>query len=110
MPAIAFDRDEQARWYASQHLKVDPGVQSIYYLPAGAPDREIRLLEVNSLIAIRDDSPLEPLDFGVDRGMDSEHRLVVLDVTPEQWFRIANRELFLPSGWSLEHAIPFAKQ
>lgn len=109
MPAIAFDRDEMARWYARQHLKTDPGVESIYYLPTGAPEREIRLVEINKLIAIRDDSALEPLDFGADMGLDSEHRLVVLDVTPDQWLRIATETLSLPSGWSLKHAIPFAK-
>jgi hypothetical protein len=46
----AFDRDQQAKWYARRHLETDSGVVEIHYLPAGAPPREIRFLEVNRLI------------------------------------------------------------
>jgi hypothetical protein len=45
-----FDRNGMARWYARQHLKTDPGIQVVYYLPEDAPEREIRLLEINDLI------------------------------------------------------------
>ena len=106
MPATTFDRDSMAKWYAKQHLKTDPGVRSIYYLPTNAPEREIRLVEVNDLIGDRDDDALEPIDFGVDAGMDSAHKLFVLDVTPGQWQRISAAALALPSGWSLQDAVP----
>jgi hypothetical protein len=46
-----FDRDELALNYANLHFDVDEGVREIYHLPQGAPPREIRLLEVNSLVA-----------------------------------------------------------
>ena len=55
-----FDRDLFARWYARQHMACDPGTQVVYYLPAGAPAKEIRLLEVNNLIAERQSDPVEP--------------------------------------------------
>ena len=102
MSTTQFDRDSQAQWYAKEHLKTDPGIVDVYYLPHGAPDREIRLVEVNRLIGDRNDGALEPIDFGIDRGMDTEHTLFMLDVTPEQWERINHRELPLPGGWSIE--------
>jgi hypothetical protein len=110
MPATAFDRDSMARWYAGEHLRSDPGVISAHYLPQLASDREIRIVEVNSLISDRTDDILEPIDFGVDAGMETEHRLLILDVNPEQWERIRNQSLQLPPGWSLENAVHFSNE
>jgi hypothetical protein len=47
MPKNQFNRESMARCYAKRHLKTDPGVGTIYYLPAGAPEREIRFIEIN---------------------------------------------------------------
>lgn len=107
MPATKFNRNGMAKWYAKQHLKTDPGIEAVYYLPATAGDREIRFVEVNRLLADRTDESLEPIDFGVDTGSDSEHALFVLDVTPEQWKRIERGVLRLPKGWSLDGAVRF---
>jgi hypothetical protein len=104
MSQTAFDRSAMAQWYARQHRKTDPGIRAVYYLPGDAPDREIRFVEVNELIAERNDDTLEPIDFGVDAGMESEHKLFVLDVTPGQWERIQQESLSLPHGWLLEGA------
>ncbi len=104
MQATKFNRDAMANWYARQHIKTDPGIRSVFYLPTNAPDREIRLIEINELVGDRSDDALEPIDFGVDRGMESEHTLLVLDVTPGQWERIRQSLLPLPASWSLEHA------
>jgi hypothetical protein len=94
-----------ARWYAGQHRATDPGIQSVYYLPTNATDREIRFVEINELISERNDEALEPIDFGVDTGMGSEHKLLVLDVTPDQWDRINQSLLSLPPDWSLVDAV-----
>jgi hypothetical protein len=102
VPALKFNRDAMARWYAKQHLTTDPGIESVHYLPTNASQREIRFIEVNTLLADRTDDVLEPIDFGVDRGMDSEHKLLLLDVTPEQWERISSRDLRLPGNWTLD--------
>jgi hypothetical protein len=109
MPEVQFDRDAKARWYASRHLKTDPGIRTVYYLPADAPEREIRFIEVNDLIADRDNYPLEPIDFGVDIGGGEGHTFLVLDVTPAQWEKISKKELQLPKGWSLDGAVPFSR-
>jgi hypothetical protein len=75
VPAIQIDRDSMAKWYAGQHFKTDPGIQKIYYLTKNAPDREIRLVEINNLLAELDAHALEPLDFGVDTGAESEQSI-----------------------------------
>ena len=98
-----------ARWYAERHLGTDPGIVLVSYLPRYASEREIRLLEVNNLIANRDKDPLEPIDFGVDIGSESAHSLLVPDVTPTQWAKIRADVLALPPGWTLEGATHFAR-
>jgi hypothetical protein len=103
-----FNRDSWAKWYAQEHRKTDPGVDAIYYLPKNAGEREIRFIEINSMMGERtDDAPLEPVEYGVDTGTDTAHKLFVLDVTPEQWNRIQSRKLELPADWSIEDAVPF---
>lgn len=109
MSVIQFNKDEMARWYADRHLSTDPGIQAVYYLPTGAPEREIRFLEVNALIAVRENDPLEPIDFGVDIESAEPHTLLVLDVTPGQWEKIRNGKIPLPDGWSLDQSISFSR-
>ncbi len=96
-----------ACWYAKEHLKTDPGIVSVYYLPKSAGEREIRFIEINELIGDRNDDAFEPIDFGVDRGTDNVHKLLILDVTPEQWERITALKLQLPGNWSLDGAKRF---
>jgi len=109
MPTTQFDRDSMARWYAREHLKTDPGIERIHYLPTDAGDREIRFIELNTLLADRTDDALEPIDFGIEMGSDNEHKLYVLDVTQNQWTRLQSGELALPSGWSLDDGIAYTK-
>jgi hypothetical protein len=109
MSDAQFNRDVFARRYANNHLKTDPGIQTVFYLPQNAPDREIRLLEVNGEIVEREGDPLEPLDFGVDTSGINAHTLVVLGITPSQWERIQRQEIQLPTGWTLDSRIPFER-
>ncbi len=99
-----FNRDSMARWYAKEHLKTDPGIESVYYLPENASEREIRFIEINKLMYDRTDDTLEPIDFGIDYGKETAHKLLVLDVTPAQWEKIQAQEISLPATWSLDHA------
>lgn len=110
MSTTHFSRNAMAEYYAQQHLKTDPGIVAVYYLPANAHDREIRLVEVNRMIGDRNDDSLEPIDFGVDAGLDTAHKLLVLDVTPDQWTRIKSKELCLPQNWSLDEVVPFENE
>jgi hypothetical protein len=101
MPITKFDSDRYAKWYANRHIKVDPGVVAVYYLPVESPDREIRLVEVNDLMAERTDDSLQPVDFSVNSEPGAEHVLRVLDVTPRQWRLMKRKRIDLPNGWSL---------
>ncbi len=96
-----------ANWYVKEHLKTDPGIVSVYYLPTNADEREIRLIEVNNLIGDRNDDSLEPIDFGIDRGMETAHKLFILDGTHGQWQRLEARKLSLPGNWSLESVVHY---
>src|SRR5687767_7358458 len=107
MPVVAFDRDSTAKWHARQHLKTDPAIRSIYYLPDGSPEREIRFVEVNEMIAERDEEAIEPFRLGIDHDTETAHTLLVLDVTPAQWERIKLGSLKVPQGWSLSSLVQF---
>jgi hypothetical protein len=100
MPAATFNRDSMAAVYAKRHKETDPAIREIHYLPTDAPPNEIRLVEVNE--AITGTASPEPIDFGVDAGTANEHKLIVLDVTPEQWEEIREDPSLLPPRWTLE--------
>lgn len=102
-----FNRDSWASWYAEQHLNTDSAIEKIFYLPTNADEREIRFVEINTLIGDRTEDSLEPIDFGIDMGTDNAHKLIVLDVTPAQWQQIQSATLSLPDGWSLDDLIAF---
>lgn len=93
-------RDQVAAWIAKKHLAVDPGITDILYLPGTAPEREIRLIEANTLLTAVADDEVTPVDFGLNvEGLN--FTLLVLDVTPDQWKEMAEGKAQLPSGWTL---------
>ena len=110
MSTTEVNRDALASWYAHEHLKTDSGIESVYFLPENSPDDQIRFVEINILMADRTDHALEPIDFGINMGSANEHRLMVLDVSPEQWKRIVTGQLRLPDNWSVEHATHFCRE
>ena len=103
MSTATFDRETLAHWYAAEHLQTDPGIAKVIYLPQGAGPREIRFLEINTSIDEGPSNrPLLPIDFGVDTGQQSAHKLYVVDLTPQQWDQVLQKKLALPEGWSLD--------
>ena len=46
-------------------------------------------VEIDDLMAVRENDPLEPIDFGVDVGGTDSHTLLVLDVTGPSGTRFA---------------------
>lgn len=95
--------EEFASWLARRHLSSDAVIERIIYLPVGAPENEIRLLEVNRLLNAPPDSDvIEPLDFTPDVA-DLPFKVLVADVTADQWERIRKgSDPILPPGWELE--------
>ena len=101
MSEVAKERAAFADWLARQHLRFDSRLTQVVYLPAGASDNEVRLLEVNTglfpepgnpIVAIETTPALTDLPFGV----------WVADITPDEWQQIQTNPGLLPAGWSLE--------
>jgi hypothetical protein len=93
--------EQFARWLAQRHLASDVAIERVLYLPTGAPNDEIRLLEVNRLLNPPDPDIIEPLDFTPDT--DPRFKVYVADVTMDQWERIKQSpDKILPAGWKLE--------
>lgn len=108
-PGGAPARDTVASWLARKHLTIDPGVVEIYYL--GGPFREIRFIEVNRLLPIAEppEGQFQFVDFGLDiHGLD--YSLFVIDVTLDQWQRVAAGTLRLPQGWAFEPHTVFRRE
>jgi hypothetical protein len=99
-PPANSNRDEVAAWVAKKHLLVDSSIREVWYLPSGAPPEEIRLLELNDLLA-GPESRAEAIDFGLDIE-GAQFRLSVADITTEQLDRIQQDPSRLPPGWSLD--------
>jgi adenylosuccinate lyase len=99
---------EAAERIAQQHLAADPGIMDVWYLPTNAPGDEIRLVEVNSLLAELADNAIGPVDFEL-QVHGSIYRLLVVDVTPAQWERqqTGTSASLLPEGWNLKDAQHF---
>lgn len=95
---------------AIQHMGIDPGIIEVVYLPAGAPENELRLLEVNRLANVDDPNRVVPFNYRVDLEGTGFHgiHLFVADVTPEQWHAIRRGDLTLPAGWELSGNVSFA--
>ena len=70
-------------------------------MPSGAPEHEIRFIEVNALLTTPQVGRVESVDFSptID-GLN--FRVLVADVTPDEWQRIQDKKLLLPEGWDLK--------
>ena len=102
-PTPGMTKRDFAVWMAHQHYAIDHGITMIVYLPTGAGQLEVRLLEVNELANLPDDGPIEAFDFMPDiAGLN--YSLGVADVTPAQYDAISENRLALPQGWNLAGA------
>ena len=102
-PHKGMSRDSFVNWIANQHFAVDKGIERIFYLPCGAPEDEVRFLEVNGLASLPEAGPVEAVDFMPDiEGVP--FNLFVADVTPRQYDLIMAHKLSLPTGWQLDQA------
>jgi hypothetical protein len=93
--------EQFAQWLAQRHLSTDAAIERVVYLPAGAPENEIRLLEINRFLNPSDTESIEPLDFTPE--MELPYRVFVADITSDQWDRVQREpDDLLPSGWRLD--------
>jgi hypothetical protein len=101
MSEVTQRRAAFAEWLARQHLEFDKRLTLAVYLPAGAPEDEVRLLEVNTGLYPEPGNPIVPVET-TPAVADLPFRVWVADVTPDEWERIQTNPGLLPAGWSLE--------
>ena len=101
MSEVTQQRAAFAEWLARQHLGFDTRLTEVVYLPAGSPDDQVRLLEVNTGLYPDPGSPIVPTEM-TPAVSDLPFRVSVADITPEEWDQIQTNPGLLPTGWRLE--------
>jgi hypothetical protein len=101
MSEIDRERAAFAEWLARQHLRFDPRLTQVVYLPTDAPNDEIRMLEVNIGLYPEPGKPIFPIET-TPAVNTLPFRVWVADVTPDEWKQIQTDPSLLPNGWKLE--------
>jgi hypothetical protein len=101
MSEVTQRRAAFAEWLARQHLEFDSRLTEIVYLPAGTPEDQVRLLEVNTGLYVEPGDPIVPVEM-TPAINELPFRVSVADVSPDEWKQIQNNPGLLPAGWSLE--------
>lgn len=104
MSEVTQRRAAFAEWLGRQHLGFDKRLALVVYLPAGAPEEEVRLLEVNTGLFPQPGTPIVPIET-TPAISDLPFRVWVADITPEEWELIQTNAGLLPAGWSLEGSV-----
>lgn len=108
-PHPGSSRDHIAEWVAKRHMGADGGIHEVWFLRAGSPVDEIRLLEVSERYT-GSSSRIEPVDFGLDLD-GATYKLLVADVSTEQLeFIKANPLQTLPDDWKIEGALIWGRR
>jgi hypothetical protein len=101
MPLVIQERAAFVEWLARQHLRFDSRLTQVVFLPSGSPEVEVRLLEVNTGLYPDPGTPIVPIET-TPAITDLPYRVLVADVTPEEWSQIQADPGLLPAGWKLE--------
>lgn len=94
------DKEQVARLLADAHREAEPGIVRIVRLVSrqeGEPREPVKLLEVNPATS---PSGVMPIAFAPDPP-SVPFPSVVVEVTPDEYARIAGGQLPLPNNWSL---------
>jgi hypothetical protein len=103
-PTRGSNRDQIAEWVAKRHMGADGGISQVWFLNAGSPADEFRLLEVSERFT-GEAAKVEPIDFGLDIA-GAKYRLLVADVSTEQLNKIkTDPAKSLPQGWKIDGAL-----
>jgi hypothetical protein len=98
-------RADAARELAESHFQIEKGMRRIFRLlrAGGEPEHEIqepiKLLEVNE-----DTVPqgIHPLAFPQTvSGGQYQYPVIIVEITPDEFNRLQQRELQLPHGWTI---------
>ena len=101
-------KDEEAVDMAGRHYQVEEGMRQIYRVTGTAEEEErpgepYKLLEVHALTV---PMGIMPLRFGPMPEAGFHHPCVIIEITPEEYQMLQDRELELPNGWKVGEPIP----
>lgn len=101
-------KDEVANRLAQKHYELEDGLTQIYRV-TGAVDVEIRPTEPIKLLEVNQNtvpSGILPIQFDAAPQSGIDYPALIIEVTPEEFQRIRNKDLSLPRGWTLGDEIP----
>ncbi len=102
-PAPGATREQVAEWIARGQMAADGAIQRIWYLNAGSPPDEIRLIAINDRY-LGEPEKLEPFTFYSEIA-GRQFRVAIVDATSNQLERIrGDAEAGLPSDWNFGDA------
>jgi hypothetical protein len=108
-PKNGSSQDQIAEWVAKRHMGADGGIHQVWFLPAGSPPEEIRLLEVSERFT-GEAAVVEPIDFGLDLN-GARYKLLVADISGEQLEIIkASPARLLPKEWKMDGALIWGRR
>jgi len=108
-PNLEMSRDQFAQWVAFRHLASNASLRQVVYFPQGAPSDEIRFLEIDGDPWLPEEDRPERSDFSPNI-LGISFRVIVADITPNQWRRIKNDPSLLPEGWSLTNSVNWGQR
>lgn len=106
--AVVDEKTAVAKELARKHFQAEAGLQKIIRLTGSAeaevrPVEPIKLLEVNANTV---PSGVLPVSFGPAPASGIPYSSIIVEVSPEEFAKIQNRELTLPRGWYLGEELP----
>ena len=101
-------KDEAAAALARKHYQIETGMTQIFRLTGSAdvefrPNEPIKLLEVNENTV---PAGIMPIQFGPSPASGLSFSSIIVEVTPDEFQKIQNRQLELPHGWTVGEPIP----
>lgn len=101
-------KDEEALELARTHYQVEPGMTQIFRITGSAddefrPNEPIKLLDVNENTV---PSGIMPIHLGPSPASGRNFPTIIVEVTPDEFQKIQNRQFELPHGWEVGEPIP----
>jgi hypothetical protein len=108
-PKQGGNRDQIAEWVAKRHMAADGGIHQVWFLHAGSPIDEIRLLEVSEQFT-GESTRIESIDFGLDVN-GAKYKVLVADVLMEHLKKIKDDPAkSLPKDWKIDSALVWGRR
>ena len=98
-------KDETAQILAEAHFQLDQGVVRVFRIvePDEANEsRPVKLLEVNRMTT---EAGILPIGMGADPSRGVAYGTIIVEITPNEFERLAQGQLQLPNEWRLDQEL-----